>query len=623
MPYVLGSRIAYLSLISREPMKIFVAFSDEDREVVETIVASLKGDGHQVFYDEDSLPPGDSYDAKIEKAVKSSNAMVFCISPSSLEEHAYSLTELKFAKEKWPSARKHVLPVLVRDTEFQEIPAYLNAVTVLRPEGNVAAETSSAVRKIRDKLWFTRVFYSFLAMMLVVCGIVTYLLIQPPKSIIFDQSVTCHAASVFELEEKFRVAAKFVNADSKSHFFSAMEVEFEPRVERFSFAHDLESQEFELVPNSATLLKGDLAIDSDALPNELLWRVTMSTESETFAGKWTKWDPVQENTNSYETIGLSDRIRLVDKVDGDFVAICNAPPELILLDLEGKQIRGKELPGTAAAVSTYKNQIAASILDPPSIKVFDSRDFAEVLSTDLPALKNEHDEHISTKAFSLALTDKSLWVSTSEDAGERALFRYDKETKKWGIPHSFWDVDPHGLVLRPSPTEGVIGFSTLNSPTTLYKIHPDRFVKFHGANIRDIGSASDFRWYEKMLLYRNKENSIALASITNDRFVPNSKYVEVFRDWETEDLESSWNTELIGGTPDFFFVAINKQIGDAIIRTEIVCGHEGEVVSLFHEPESKTEFLTVVDGVALATIKHVSGKTRTILLRADQGEKIK
>ena len=74
-----------------------------------------------------------------------SDLMVFLISPDSVASGGYALTELKFAREKWPHPKGRVLPVMVRATALAEIPQYLAAVTFLKPEGNIAAETARAV----------------------------------------------------------------------------------------------------------------------------------------------------------------------------------------------------------------------------------------------------------------------------------------------------------------------------------------------------------------------------------------------------------------------------------------------------------------------------------------------
>jgi hypothetical protein len=126
-------------------MKIFLSHASQDKAVAESIAFSLRSRGYTVFLDRDDLPPGGSYDEQIERAVKNSDIFVFLISPDSVADGRYTLTELTFARQKWPTPNGHVLPVVARKTAFENIPTYLKAVTVLEPAGSIAPETSAAV----------------------------------------------------------------------------------------------------------------------------------------------------------------------------------------------------------------------------------------------------------------------------------------------------------------------------------------------------------------------------------------------------------------------------------------------------------------------------------------------
>jgi hypothetical protein len=126
-------------------MKIFLSYASEDRSAAEAIAFSLRDRGYDVFLDRDGLRVGEGFDKSIEQAVNKSNIFIFLISPDSVAEGRYTLTELTFARQKWPSPSGHVLPVRVRATPRDQIPSYLKAVTILEPDGNVAAETSAKI----------------------------------------------------------------------------------------------------------------------------------------------------------------------------------------------------------------------------------------------------------------------------------------------------------------------------------------------------------------------------------------------------------------------------------------------------------------------------------------------
>jgi TIR domain len=121
-------------------MKIFLSYSSEDRTKAEEIALALQTEGHDVFFDKDDLSGGEDFNAVIRRYIANADLFVFLISPESVRQGAYTLTELRLAREKWASPKKHVLPVLLAPTALETIPAYLRGVTIFEPQGNAAAE---------------------------------------------------------------------------------------------------------------------------------------------------------------------------------------------------------------------------------------------------------------------------------------------------------------------------------------------------------------------------------------------------------------------------------------------------------------------------------------------------
>jgi TIR domain len=134
---------------SEQVMNIFLSHASQDKVLAESIAFSLRSRGYTVFLDRDNLPAGESFDQQIERAVKDSEIFIFLISPDSVAEGRYSLTELTFARRKWASPNGRVLPIMARKTPLKQVPPYLKAVTILEPLGNIAAETSAAVDNMR------------------------------------------------------------------------------------------------------------------------------------------------------------------------------------------------------------------------------------------------------------------------------------------------------------------------------------------------------------------------------------------------------------------------------------------------------------------------------------------
>ena len=114
-------------------MHTFISYASEQSELAREIALALRGEGHDVFLDRSQLPEGDAYNARIRRAIRDCDLLVFLVSPEALSAGRYTLTELKFAEEKWPRPAGHLLPVMVKPTEKARIPAFLRSVTILNP----------------------------------------------------------------------------------------------------------------------------------------------------------------------------------------------------------------------------------------------------------------------------------------------------------------------------------------------------------------------------------------------------------------------------------------------------------------------------------------------------------
>jgi len=132
-------------------MKVFISYASEYRDIADRIAVGLRQEGFSVFFDRDQLPPGGGYDTRIRKAIKQSDLFIFLISPESISENAYALTEMGFARERWKNPTGHVLPVFIAETNLGAVPAYLRSVTILQPEGDAVAEVLASVSRLKTK----------------------------------------------------------------------------------------------------------------------------------------------------------------------------------------------------------------------------------------------------------------------------------------------------------------------------------------------------------------------------------------------------------------------------------------------------------------------------------------
>jgi methylmalonyl-CoA mutase cobalamin-binding subunit len=129
--------------------RLFVSYASDERSLAEPIAQALRNAGFKVFLDRNDLPPGGDYVDRISTAIEGCDALIFLISPSSVEAGRYTLTELDVAARKWPSPVGRILPVMVIDTPLASVPVYLKSLTLMKPHGSLAAETVAAVKRLR------------------------------------------------------------------------------------------------------------------------------------------------------------------------------------------------------------------------------------------------------------------------------------------------------------------------------------------------------------------------------------------------------------------------------------------------------------------------------------------
>ena len=125
-------------------MRIFLSYAWQDREQAKSVYLALRDQGHRVFFDRADLPAGDEYHNRIREAIENSHLFIFLVSPLALDAGSYTLTELDVAEK----SRRKLLPVVLAETDFANLPATLKAVTVLRTDGNVAASVAAEVHRI-------------------------------------------------------------------------------------------------------------------------------------------------------------------------------------------------------------------------------------------------------------------------------------------------------------------------------------------------------------------------------------------------------------------------------------------------------------------------------------------
>lgn len=131
-------------------MRVFISYSSKYRDLCDRLQLALEADGrHEVFVDRSQLTPGQPFDTTLRQGIEDCDLFVFLLSPESVAPGSYALAELSLAKARWRHPGGHVLPVKVAPVPKDAIPAYLRAVTILEPLGDVVAETVAAVENVK------------------------------------------------------------------------------------------------------------------------------------------------------------------------------------------------------------------------------------------------------------------------------------------------------------------------------------------------------------------------------------------------------------------------------------------------------------------------------------------
>lgn len=129
-------------------LSVFISYPSEQHAAAERIAQAIKNAGHRIFFDKESLPPASDYHQQIQGAIRQADRFVFLASREALEPGKFTLTELEFARKKWPAPVGRVLPVIVDpELSIEALPTYLSSVHVLRVVGNAPAEISAALQR--------------------------------------------------------------------------------------------------------------------------------------------------------------------------------------------------------------------------------------------------------------------------------------------------------------------------------------------------------------------------------------------------------------------------------------------------------------------------------------------
>jgi class 3 adenylate cyclase len=135
----------------RGKLRVFLCHSSGDKPAVRAICTRLREDGFQPWLDEEQLLPGQDWQLEIKKAVRSADAVVVCLSSSSVTKEGFLQREfrgiLDVAGEK-PEGAIFVIPVKLEKCDVPDRLERLHYVELFENDGynrlKLALETRAA-----------------------------------------------------------------------------------------------------------------------------------------------------------------------------------------------------------------------------------------------------------------------------------------------------------------------------------------------------------------------------------------------------------------------------------------------------------------------------------------------
>lgn len=111
---------------SSQPLKVFLCHASSDKPTVRRLYTYLRENGFEPWLDEENLLPGQDWQIEIPKAVRAADAVVICLSKSSINKEGYVQKEISFAlniAEEKPENRIYLIPARL---EVCEVPSRLS-----------------------------------------------------------------------------------------------------------------------------------------------------------------------------------------------------------------------------------------------------------------------------------------------------------------------------------------------------------------------------------------------------------------------------------------------------------------------------------------------------------------
>ncbi|MCC6499702.1 MAG: SUMF1/EgtB/PvdO family nonheme iron enzyme [Anaerolineales bacterium] len=124
--------------MEKRPLKVFLCHASADKPKVRELYRTLRRRGVQPWLDVEDLIPGQNWEMEIPKALLSSDAIIICLSPNSVDKEGYVQKEIKFALDKaleMPEGRIFLIPARLEDCDLPFTLRQYQAVNLFEKDG--------------------------------------------------------------------------------------------------------------------------------------------------------------------------------------------------------------------------------------------------------------------------------------------------------------------------------------------------------------------------------------------------------------------------------------------------------------------------------------------------------
>lgn len=109
--------------VKKRNLRAFLCHSSNDKPQVRKLYRKLIGDNIDVWFDEEDLIPGQDWEYEISKAIDNSDAIIICLSKSSVSKEGFVQKEIRFALDKAeekPEGTIFIIPALLEECEVPQ-----------------------------------------------------------------------------------------------------------------------------------------------------------------------------------------------------------------------------------------------------------------------------------------------------------------------------------------------------------------------------------------------------------------------------------------------------------------------------------------------------------------------